>query len=157
MLVVLQSLGASHFMSYHTILRTSKDYYTALSQARHLAAQITQAINSNNSTAGEEQQQHVEVFPYSVFYVFYEQYLTIVDESVYSLFISVSAVFIVMFIFSGFNFTCSFIVSLSLFILLVNMAGCMYWFNVSLNAVSLVNLIMVSYNTSSTLLVYIPL
>ena len=55
-------------MSYHTILKTSPDYTAALKSARKIAKNITNTIGA-------------QVFPYSVFYVFYEQYLTIVDDT----------------------------------------------------------------------------
>jgi len=62
---------ASYFMSYHTILKTSDDYVAALKSAREIADNITKTIGNPD----------VKVFPYSVFYVFYEQYLTIVKDS----------------------------------------------------------------------------
>lgn len=138
-MAVEQTVGANYFMTYHTILRNSKDFYTALREARAIAHNITVEINQGRS----ENDTTVEVFPYSIFYVFYEQYLTVFSEAVASMFISIATVFIVMLVFSGFDFYSSVIVAIGLFVLLINMAGCMYWFDVSLNAVSLVNLIMV--------------
>ena len=141
-----QIAGANYFMTYHTILRTSKDYYTALAEARETARNITTAINSHNSNDSNNStiDGHVEVFPYSVFYVYYEQYLTIVQETWVSLGVSVLAVFAVMLLLSGFDFYTSLAVLLTLAILVQDMLALMCWFGVSLNAVSLVNLIMVS-------------
>lgn len=51
-------------MTYHTILRNSSDFIAALKQARELSVNLTQELNH-------------EVFAYSVFYVYYEQYLHI--------------------------------------------------------------------------------
>lgn len=135
---IFQTAGANYFMTYHTILKNSKDYYTALKEARDLADDITKEINLNRAA----NETTVEVFPYSVFYVFYEQYLTIFDEAIASVFICIGTVFIVMLVFSGFDFYSSLLVAIGLIILMINMAGCMYWYNVSLNAVSLVNIIM---------------
>lgn len=51
------SVTTSYFMTYHTILHTSKDYYKALEEARIISDNITQAINQENGSA-------YEVFPY---------------------------------------------------------------------------------------------
>lgn len=69
---------ASYFMSYHTILKTSSDYYESLRAARNVSHNITQMIKANLRLSGvaESEIEKVNVFPYSVFYVFYEQYLT---------------------------------------------------------------------------------
>ena len=65
-------VGATYFMAYHTVARTSSDFIESLDHANQIAANISQ-----NTTA--------EVVPYSVFYVFYEQYLTIVDDTIFNL------------------------------------------------------------------------
>lgn len=136
----IAGVGANFFMTYHTILRTSRDYYMALEEARIIALNISAELKlGRNATSSTPP---LEVFPYSVFYVFYEQYLTIFSEAAASMFISVATVFLVMLVFSGFDFYTSFLVAVGLCVLLINMAGCMYWFGVSLNAVSLVNIIM---------------
>ena len=54
-------------MTYHTILSTSDEFVSALKWARKLGDQISEAIDH-------------QVFPYSVFYVYYEQYLTSVRD-----------------------------------------------------------------------------
>ena len=72
------NVGASYFMSYHTILKTSSDYFEALRSARKISANITRSIQGQMrmNDRPESEVQQIEVFPYSVFYVFYEQYLT---------------------------------------------------------------------------------
>ncbi|CAG2064716.1 unnamed protein product [Timema podura] len=129
----------SYFGSYHTPLKVSKDYYTALKVARNVAANITQMLNSYISP-GEP----IEVFPYSVFYVFYEQYLTIWSDAFYSLGLSLVAVFLVTLLLTGLNVFSSLIVLLLVTAIVTNLAGFMVWWSISLNAVSLVNLVMVS-------------
>lgn len=71
-------VGSSYFMSYHTILKTSTDYYEALRSARKISANITRSIQGQMriNDRPESEVEQIEVFPYSVFYVFYEQYLT---------------------------------------------------------------------------------
>ena len=58
---------ASYVMTYHTILRNSSDYISALKNAREICDNLTKTLGS-------------EVFPYSVFYVYYEQYLHIIKD-----------------------------------------------------------------------------
>jgi Niemann-Pick C1 protein len=79
-----------------------------------------------------------------VFYVFYEQYLTIWSDTLQSLGLSLAAVFVVTLLLTGFNVFSALIVLLMVAMVVVNLGGLMYWWNVSLNAVSLVNLVMVS-------------
>lgn len=123
-------------MTYHTILKTSKDYYEALEWARDISENITNTLN-------EGQKEPVyEVFPYSVFYVFYEQYLTMWHDVLKSLGISLVTVFLVSIVLSGLDIASSFVVMATITMILVNLGGLMYWWGISLNAVSLVNLVM---------------
>lgn len=133
-------LIASYFSTYHTTLRSSKDFISALKNARILANSMTISINSNN-TVGEN---YVEVYPYSIFYVFYEQYLTIWYDTLINLVITMSAIFVVTFIFLGFDLLSSLVIISTIAAIIINLMGLMFWWNISLNAVSLVNLVMVS-------------
>ncbi|XP_066944874.1 NPC intracellular cholesterol transporter 1-like isoform X2 [Macrobrachium rosenbergii] len=129
-------VGASYFMTYHTILKTSKDYYEALRWARTVSTNITDTLNQGLAKPV------YDVFPYSVFYVFYEQYLTMWEDLGKSLGISLLTVFIVSIVLSGLEIMSSFIVVTTILMILINLGGLMYWWGVSLNAVSLVNLVM---------------
>lgn len=80
----------------------------------------------------------------SVFYVFYEQYLTIWEDTFQSLGLSLAAVFVATLVLTGFDIFSALIVLAMVIMVVVNLGGLMYWGNVSLNAVSLVNLVMVS-------------
>jgi len=82
------------------------------------------------------------VFPYSIFYVFYEQYLTIWQDALISLSISGAAVFVVTFILLGLDLHSSIAVLVTIAMIIADMFGLMYWWDISLNAVSLVNLVM---------------
>jgi Niemann-Pick C1 protein len=62
--------------------------------------------------------QHVKVFPYSIFYVFYEQYLTMWSDTLQSLGISLLAIFIVTFFLMGFDL-CSSVVILTVIIMIL--------------------------------------
>ena len=59
-------------MTYHTITRTSSDFISCLKQANRISEEISRNTSS-------------QVFPYSVFYPFYEQYLTIVEDTIFNL------------------------------------------------------------------------
>jgi Niemann-Pick C1 protein len=93
----------------------------------------------NNGTAEEDK---VNIFPYSVFYVFYEQYLTMWRDTLQSLAISLAAIFIVTFVLMGFDLVSSCINLLVIILIILNLGGLMYWWKITLNAVSLVNLVM---------------
>lgn len=116
-------------MAYHNILKTSEDYYESMRAARKISDNLT-------STVG------VEVFPYSVFYVFYEQYLTMWPDTLFSLGVSLLAILIVTFLLMGLDFFSSLVVFITITMILVNLGGLMYWWHITLNAVSLVNLVM---------------
>ncbi|XP_068736144.1 NPC intracellular cholesterol transporter 1-like isoform X1 [Montipora capricornis] len=120
---------ASYFMSYHTILKTSPEYTEALKSARQIAKNITDTIGA-------------QVFAYSVFYVFYEQYLTIVEDTWENLLYCAGAIFVVTFLLLGFNFSIALIVTFTVSLIVVDLIGLMFVWNISLNAVSLVNLVM---------------
>lgn len=138
------AVEASYFMGYHTVLKTSADYYEALRSARGIAYNITQTMQARLRMEGvpENKVQEVEVFPYSVFYVFYEQYLTMWPDTLKSMGLSVLAIFIVTFLLMGFDIHSSLIVVITITMIVINIGGLMYMWNISLNAVSLVNLVM---------------
>ncbi|XP_074112433.1 NPC intracellular cholesterol transporter 1 homolog 1b-like [Cotesia typhae] len=130
-------VGDTYFMSYHTPLKKQSDWYNSLSYARIIADNITSMINSASLA-----NQTIEVFPYSVFYVFYEQYLTIWQELLESIGLSLLVVFVVTYLFTGLSLFSAVAVLLTVAMIIVNMLGYMYWWNISLNAISLVNLVM---------------
>jgi len=124
-------------MAFHTILKTSKDYYMALQRARELADSIMEAVNN-----GTDPENRVAIFPYSVFYVFYEQYLTMWQDTFKSLGISLLAIFVVTLLLMGLDLVSSLIILTVIVLILLNLGGLMYWWSITLNAVSLVNLVM---------------
>lgn len=129
-------------MAYHTILKTSADYYESMRAARAVSANITNMINDYLKSIDDNST--VEVFPYSIFYVFYEQYLTMWPDTLYSIGISLIAIFAVTFFLMGLDIFSSVVVVITITMIVVNIGGLMYWWHITLNAVSLVNLVMVS-------------
>ncbi|XP_065898211.1 NPC intracellular cholesterol transporter 1-like isoform X1 [Dysidea avara] len=120
---------ASYLMTYHTILRDSSDFINALERAREYSDDFSHTLGH-------------EVFAYSVFYVFYEQYLTIKIDVAINLCISLAAVFVMSFLLMGFNIISALIVTATVALIIVDMLGMMAWVGISLNAISLVNLVM---------------
>lgn len=79
----------------------------------------------------------------SVFYVFYEQYLSIAYDTALNLSASLASIFVVTTVLLGFELWSAVMVSVTIAMILVNMFGVMWLWGISLNAVSLVNLVMV--------------
>ncbi|KAI7810103.1 putative Niemann-Pick C1 protein, partial [Triplophysa rosa] len=127
-------VGATYFMTYHSILKTSADFIDAMKMARELTDNITHAVGPQDKS--------YRVFPYSVFYVFYEQYLTIIADTAFNLGVSLVAIFLVSAVLLGFDLWSAILVSFTIAMILINMFGVMWLWNISLNAVSLVNLVM---------------
>ena len=80
-----------------------------------------------NINEGLEEHQKVKVFPYSVFYVFYEQYLQMWHDTLKSLGISLLAIFLVTFFLLGLDLVSAIISLVVIVMILVNLAGMMYW------------------------------
>ncbi|CAL1295283.1 unnamed protein product [Larinioides sclopetarius] len=131
------NIGATHYMTYHTILKTSDDFTQALRWARRIAANITETFHQHELSGSV-----AEVFPYSIFYVFYEQYLTVSKDTVVSLAISLIEIFIVTFLLMGLDYHSALIMVFTIMMIIFNLMGMMYFWDISLNAVSLVNLVM---------------
>jgi Niemann-Pick C1 protein len=78
-----------------------------------------------------------------VWYVFYEQYLTVVKDTIENLCICIGAIFIVTFLLLGFDFFSALMILITIGMIVVDILGFMYFWDITLNAVSLVNLVMV--------------
>ena len=85
---------------------------------------------------------------FSVFYVFYEQYLTVVEQSFSNIGLSMLAIFVMTFVLLGFDLWTAVIVIIVIAFILASMLGFMYLWDITLNAISLVNLVMVSEHIS---------
>ncbi|KAF5024807.1 hypothetical protein F66182_3123 [Fusarium sp. NRRL 66182] len=121
------SVKASHFRTAHTPLRSQEDFISAYAAARRIASDIGERTGA-------------DVFPYSVFYIFFDQYLSIVPLTALLLCAAVGIIFLVSAVLLGSLLT-ALVVSVTVVMSVVDIMGSMALFNVSLNAVSLVNLI----------------
>ncbi|XVF74110.1 hypothetical protein PTKIN_Ptkin13bG0033900 [Pterospermum kingtungense] len=121
-------IQASSFRTYHTPLNKQIDYVDSLRAARQFASRVSDSLK-------------MEIFPYSVFYMFFEQYLDIWRTALINLAIAIGAVFIVCLV-----ITCSLwssaIILLVLAMIVVDLMGVMAILGIQLNAVSVVNLVM---------------
>ncbi|KAK7603119.1 hypothetical protein V9T40_003118 [Parthenolecanium corni] len=129
-------VGPYYFMTYHKILRTSEDFYTAVKESRKIADSMTKTLRSKTTKSD------IRVMPYSIFHIFYEQYLTIWKESIKSLSLSLLTIFIIVFVLTYGNLTASVIVLLTVTMIVVDMLALLYFLNIQLNALSLVNIVM---------------
>lgn len=123
----------THFMQYSTTSTTSDKFVAALREARRVQSEINGMFASNGIDT--------EVFPYCVFFIFYEQYLTIWDDALVSLGVSLAAIFVVTLLLTGLDITSALIVLFMVLCIVINMGGMMWAWDISLNAISLVNLV----------------
>lgn len=84
------------------------------------------------------------MYYFSVFYVYYEQYLTIWADLMENLSYSLLLVFGVSFLITGLDIFSAIIILLTVTMVIIHMVGFMYIWGIYLNAISLVNLILVS-------------
>ncbi|KAA8537407.1 hypothetical protein F0562_026906 [Nyssa sinensis] len=121
-------IQASSFRTYHTPLNKQTDYVNSMRAAREFSSKVSDSLK-------------IEIFPYSVFYMFFEQYLDIWRTALINLAIAIGAVFVVCLV-----ITCSLwssaIILLVLAMIVVDLLGVMAILNIQLNAVSVVNLVM---------------
>lgn len=124
----------TNFMAYHSPLSTSTDYITAVENGYRVSDDIMAAIKEHTGL-------DIEVFPYSIFYVFYEQYLTMWADTFVAIGYCLLGALFFNLVASGFNILTTFAVIFNVILVIVNMMGIMYIWNIPLNAVSCVNLI----------------
>jgi Niemann-Pick C1 protein len=121
------TIPASHFRTSHTPLRSQHDFIASYAAARRISESISQRHN-------------IDVFPYSKFYIFFDQYASIVRLTATLLVSAVLIIFLLSSLLLGSLFT-GLVVSLTVVMIVVDIIGVMAIFRVSLNAISLVNLV----------------
>ena len=144
----ITQVESSFFMAFHTVGVTSKDFIQSLTNADKISKNITSMMRDKIKSIQnltDAQVQDIEVFPYSVFYVFYEQYLTVWRDTVTQLSVCLFVIFIVTAILLGLDFYTSTIITFTITMIVFNLFGAMYLLDIELNAVSLVNLVMVRF------------
>jgi Niemann-Pick C1 protein len=117
----------SHFRTFHSPLKSQADFVNAFASAHRIADDISQRIGS-------------EVFPYSSFYVFFDQYAHIVAITQEVLGLGLASVLIVTALLLG-SWRTSTIVTGVVGLTVMTVMGIMPLWGISLNAISLVNLV----------------
>ncbi|KAF8341334.1 uncharacterized protein EI90DRAFT_3143703 [Cantharellus anzutake] len=117
---------ASHFRTYHTSLRNQGDYINAFVAARRIAGDLSAETGS-------------KVFPYSIFYVFFEQYLYIISITQEILGLGLASVLLLTSVLLG-SWRTGTIVTGVVGLTILDVMGVMGVWGISLNAISLVNL-----------------
>ena len=118
---------ATHFRTFHSPLRTQADFINSLEAARRIASDISERIGST-------------VFPYSLHYVFFDQYIHIIAITQEILGLGLAAVLIITSLLLG-SWRTGSIVTFVVALTVTNVMGVMGIWGINLNAVSLVNLV----------------
>ena len=121
------AIKASHFRTAHTPLRSQSDFISAYASARRIATDISTS-------------QHISVFPYSKFYIFFDQYATIIQLTGTLLGAALAAILLLTTLLLG-SLSTALVVTLTVAMTVVDIIGIMALAHVSLNAISLVNLV----------------
>jgi len=125
----LVNIKTSRFRGMHTALNVDKDFIGALKAANNFTSTLNNRFKDMN------------IIPYSVFYIFFEQYSYILDVAFLSLGLALLAVFIVTLLTLG-NITLSLIIVAIVSFIQVDLIGLMYLWGINVNALSVVNLVM---------------
>ncbi|PPQ77710.1 hypothetical protein CVT25_011145 [Psilocybe cyanescens] len=120
-------IEASHFRTFHSPLKTQEDFINAFAAAHRIADEISADTGAS-------------VFPYSLFYVFFDQYAHIVAITQEILGLGLAAVLIVTALLLG-SWRTGSIVTGVVALTVVTVMGVMSIWGISLNAISLVNLV----------------
>eukprot|EP00250_Pteridium_aquilinum_P011541 c20139_g1_i1 orf=465-4397(-) len=121
-------IKASEFRTYHTPLNKQSDFINSMKAARKFASQLSESLQ-------------MTIFPYSVSYIFFEQYLDIWRMTFTSLTLALGAVFAVCLLITS-SLWQSGVIIVVLAMILTDMLGIMSFMDVQLNAISVVNLVM---------------
>lgn len=137
------SIVAFAYRTYHRVLRTQDDFIEAYKDAKRIAGTIMEKSfgldpKSKSSTGNGEDMS--PVFPYSVFYVFFEQYLLIQSLATTLILGALLAIFIMVTVLLGSPAT-ALTICIVVSMMIVDLLGVMALWNISLNAVSAVNLV----------------
>ena len=121
------NIPASHFRTSHTPLRSQGDFISAYTSARRIANDISAS-------------QNITVFPYSKFYIFFDQYSTIVNLTGTLLGCALILILAISSLLLG-SFATGAVVTFTVIMIVADVIGVMALAHVSLNALSLVNLV----------------
>jgi len=118
-------IETSRMFTYSLGLNETDDYVSAMKSLR--------SLSDDSGMKG--------TFPYSIFYIYFEQYLTLKNNAIISLMLSLFAVFLVTLI-SLMSFTTALINAGTIVMVVTDVLGLMYFWDINLNAISIVNLLL---------------
>lgn len=113
-------ITSSSFRTYHTALNHQNDFINALRGARDFVATARKELG-------------LDIYPYSIFHIFFEQYLNVKRDAMLLIGLPCLAVFAVCCAFTG-TVWGSAILLLMLVSLLIQLAGAMYLAGIQVNA-----------------------
>ncbi|KAL8898337.1 MAG: hypothetical protein Q9207_006754 [Kuettlingeria erythrocarpa] len=120
-------IPASHFRTSHTPLRSQSDFINSYASARRIASSVSDS-------------QGIDVFPYSKFYIFFDQYASIISLAGTLLGSAIAIIFFLTSLLLG-SLATGLVVTITVTMIVTAVLGSMALANVSLNAISLVNLV----------------
>lgn len=118
---------ASHFRTMHSPLRSQADFINSFSAAHRIANEISDSTG-------------LEVFPYSLHYVFFDQYAHIIAITQEVLGLGLGAVLVITALLLG-SWRAGLIITGVVALTVTNIMGVMAVWGINLNAISLVNLV----------------
>lgn len=121
------TIVASRFRSMHVPLKSQDDFINSYAAARRIADSI------RDSTG-------IDVYAYSAFYIFFAQYKSIIGDTLRLIGTSLGLIFVVAALLLG-SIRTAFALILTVVMIVTDIAGIMSIWGISLNAVSLVNLV----------------
>lgn len=119
--------NASHFRTSHTPLKSQADFINAQASARRISDYLSN-------------EHKIDIFAYSKFYIFFDQYSTIIRLTGTLLGAAVGIIFVLSSVLLG-SIATGAVVATTVVMIVVDIIGTMAVAGVSLNAVSLVNLV----------------
>ena len=121
------SVVASHFRTFHSPLKSQADFINAFAAAHRIAEEISEETGAT-------------VFPYSLFYVFFDQYAHIIAITQEVLGLGLASVLVIMAFMLG-SWRTGTIVTGVVALTVTTVMGIMSIWGINLNAISLVNLV----------------
>ncbi|KAK5219214.1 niemann-Pick type C-related protein 1 [Exophiala xenobiotica] len=122
------NIPASHFRTFHTPLKGQRDFIESYAAARRISKEVS------------DKNDGIDVFAYSKHYIFFDQYGSIVRLTATLVGVAVVIIFALSSSLLG-SLATGAVVSVSVVMIVVDVLGVMALAGVSLNAVSLVNLV----------------
>ncbi|CAN6166569.1 unnamed protein product [Urochloa humidicola] len=137
-------IQASAFRTYHTPLNKQTDYVNSMRAARDFSSKMSKDLHVHQLQQYFRPGQSVrkmEIFPYSVFYIFFEQYLGVWKTAIMNIRVCLGTIFVVCFIVTS-SLWASAIILIVLAMIVLDLMGVMVILGIQLNAISVVNLVM---------------